>query len=82
MHLLPARVVDRDAWASAVTEAMFALQIEPTPAHLCATLAVAEQESGFAIDPPVAGLGRIALAEIERRAEIPAHREREAEAST
>lgn len=69
MHLLPARVVDRDAWASAVTDAMFALQIEPTPAHLCATLAVAEQESGFAIDPPVAGLGRIALAEIERRAD-------------
>ncbi len=68
VQLLPARAENRDAWASAITDAFFALQIDPTSAHLCAALAVAEQESGFVADPPVAGLGKIARAEIDRRA--------------
>jgi hypothetical protein len=67
-QLLPARADHRDAWASAITDAFFALKIDPTTSHLCAALAVAEQESGFAIDPPVSGLGKIARAEIDRRA--------------
>ena len=67
-QLLPARADRRDAWASSITDAFFALQIDPTSSHLCAALAVAEQESGFAADPPVAGLGKIARAEIDRRA--------------
>ena len=67
-HVLPARAEHRDGWISAITDAFFALQIDPTTPHLCAALAVAEQESGFAVDPPVAGLGKIAIAEIDRRA--------------
>lgn len=66
-QLLPARS-DRESWASAITDAFFALQIDPTTPHLCAALAVAEQESGFVVDPPVANLGKIAHAEIDRRA--------------
>ncbi|MEP6483967.1 MAG: DUF1615 domain-containing protein [Rudaea sp.] len=69
LQLLPARAEAREAWASAITDAFFALELDASAAHLCTTLAVAEQESGFAIDPPVAGLGKIARAEIERRAE-------------
>ncbi|WP_215200548.1 DUF1615 family protein, partial [Escherichia coli] len=34
----------------------------------CAVLAVTEQESTYQVDPPVAGLGRIATREVERRA--------------
>ncbi len=67
-QLLPARA-DRESWAAAFTDAFFALQIDPTTPHVCAALAVAEQESGFVPDPPVAGLGKIARAEIDRRAE-------------
>jgi hypothetical protein len=69
LQLLPARAGDRDAWAAAITDAFFALQIDPTTSHLCATLAVAEQESGFVVDPRVPGLGKIARAEIEHRAQ-------------
>jgi Protein of unknown function (DUF1615) len=69
LQLLPARAESRESWASAMTDAFFALEIDPTAPHLCAALAVAEQESGFATDPPVAGLGKIARAEIDRRAE-------------
>ncbi len=52
-----------------MTDAFFALDIEPSTAHLCAALAVAEQESNFVADPEVPGLGRVARAEIARRAE-------------
>ncbi|MFX4462411.1 DUF1615 family protein, partial [Acinetobacter baumannii] len=37
--------------------------------NICAVLAVTEQESNFNPHPPVPGLGRIARAEIERRAQ-------------
>jgi Protein of unknown function (DUF1615) len=69
LRLLPARAPNREAWAAAVTDAFFALDIEPSTSHLCGALAVAEQESNFVADPEVPGLGRIARAEIERRAE-------------
>jgi hypothetical protein len=69
LRLLPARAEQRDAWASAVTDSLFALQIDPSASHVCAALAVIEQESGFVADPPVAGLGKIARNEIEHRAE-------------
>lgn len=67
-HLLPPATRDRKGWASDVQAAFSALKIEPDTANLCAALAVTEQESGFTPDPAVPGLGRIALAEIERRA--------------
>jgi hypothetical protein len=69
LRLLPARAEQPDAWASAVTDSLFALQIEPNASHVCAALAVIEQESGFVADPSVAGLGKIARKEIEHRAE-------------
>jgi hypothetical protein len=68
LQLLPARAENREGWASAVTDAFAALQLDATTSHLCAALAVIEQESGFAVDPTVAGLGKIARAEIDKRA--------------
>lgn len=68
LRKLPAYVDDRAGWARDVQAAFAAQQIEPSDANLCAALAVVEQESGYRVDPPVAGLGRIARAEIERRA--------------
>lgn len=68
MRLMPANATDRQGWATDIYAAFAALEIEPTPQNLCATLAVVEQESSFSVDPVVPGLGRIARAEIERRA--------------
>jgi hypothetical protein len=68
VRLLPAKTADRKGWAADIESAFSALEIKPTTQNLCATLAITEQESGFNSDPPVPGLGKIALAEIERRA--------------
>jgi len=67
--LLPASVVDRPGWAVDITAAFAALGIEPTADHLCAVLAVAEQESTYRADPSVPRLGQIAREEIDRRAD-------------
>ena len=68
LRKLPATLHDREGWARDVQAAFAALEIEPSDANLCAALAVVEQESTYRADPPVPGLGRIALAEIKRRA--------------
>jgi hypothetical protein len=68
VRLLPAGTRDRDGWAIDITAAFAALDIEPTTSNLCATLAVVGQESNFTADPAVPGLGKIARAEIDRRA--------------
>jgi hypothetical protein len=68
LRLLPPGVHDRQGWATDVEAAFTALRIEGTDENLCAALAVTEQESTFHADPEVPGLGRIAIAEIERRA--------------
>jgi len=68
MKLLPASVRDRDGWAGDMTAAFAALRVDPTDSHLCAALAVAEQESNFSADPAVPNLGATARAEIDRRA--------------
>ena len=68
VHLLPAATRDRKGWAVDIEAAFSALAIEPSASHLCATLAVAEQESTYTVDPQVPNLGRIARAEIDRRA--------------
>ncbi|WP_300620017.1 DUF1615 family protein [Dokdonella sp.] len=65
---LPDGVKDREGWATDITAAFSALGIEPTTQNLCASLAVIGQESTFVVDPTVPGLGRIARAEIDRRA--------------
>lgn len=68
-RLLPGYVADRKGWAVDIYAAFAALDIEPSAQNICAVLAVTEQESNFNPHPPVPGLGRIARAEIERRAQ-------------
>jgi hypothetical protein len=66
---LPPKLADRGGWATDIYAAFATLQLAPTEENLCAAIAVTEQESGFKADPPVANLGRIATAEIERQRE-------------
>jgi hypothetical protein len=68
VRLLPVTTADRKGWATDIHAAFAALQIEPNTQNLCSVLAVTEQESTFNADPAVPGLGKIARAEIERRA--------------
>ena len=68
-RLLPATLADRAGWAADIHAALSALELPSTPHHLCAVLAVTEQESGFRADPPVPGLAAIARQEIARRAD-------------
>ncbi|HET6545966.1 MAG TPA: DUF1615 domain-containing protein [Rhodanobacteraceae bacterium] len=68
VRLLPAVTADREGWATDIQAAFAALRIEPTEQNLCATLAVAGQESTYTADPAVPGLAKIARAEIDRRA--------------
>lgn len=68
LRLLPRGVADRSGWAADIQAALTALEIEGNDENLCAVMAVAGQESGFRADPAVPGLGRIARAEIDRRA--------------
>ncbi len=69
VRLMPVQAVDRQGWATDIYAAFTALDLEPTTQNLCATLAVAGQESSFVVNPVVPGLARIARAEIDRRAE-------------
>lgn len=68
-RLLPATLADRAGWAADIHAALSALELPSTPQHLCAVLAVTEQESGWRADPAVPGLAAIARQEIERRAD-------------
>ena len=71
---LPAKLSDRAGWAADIYAAFATLKIEPTPRHVCAVVAITEQESGFQVDPAIPNLGAIAWKEIERqrdRAGIP-----------
>lgn len=67
-YLIPANVKNRDGWAADIQYAFAALKIEPSAPNLCSVLAVTEQESTYNDDPPVSGLGDIALKEIVNRA--------------
>ncbi len=67
--LIPPRVAQRSAWAVDLQLVFAGLKLEPSTRHVCAVLAVTEQESSYNADPPVAGLARIAREEILRRAE-------------
>lgn len=68
-RLMPAKVANRSGWAVDIFAAFEALKVEPTTEHICAVLAVAEQESGLQVDPAVPGLPAIARREIDSRAE-------------
>ena len=65
---MPARVADREGWASDIQAAFSAQKIEPNSENICAVLAVTEQESGYVANPAVANLPKIARGEIDRRA--------------
>src|SRR5690242_10954055 len=69
VRLLPNGTKDREGWAADIASAFDALDIDESTSNLCAALAVIGQESNFVADPAVPGLGRIARAEIDRRAE-------------
>jgi hypothetical protein len=66
---MPAGLGDKEGWAADIYTPMAVLGIPLTPDNICAVLSVTEQESGFKVDPPVANLGKLSLAEIERRRE-------------
>lgn len=66
---IPAQTPDREGWATDIYAAFATLEIETSVRNICAALAVAAQESSFNADPAVPGLGKIARAEINRRAE-------------
>ena len=68
VRLMPAKTADRQRWATDIYAAFAALDLEPTTQNICATLAVAAQESSFVVNPVVPSLARIARAEIDRRA--------------
>lgn len=65
---IPARIADRDGWASDIASAFERQKLPATLENVCSVLAVTEQESGYQADPAVPGLSRIAWQEIERRA--------------
>jgi len=66
---LPKSVPDRTGWVNDIADAFIQLKIEPTREHVCAVVAVTEQESSFRVDPVVPHLGTIAWHEIDNRAE-------------
>lgn len=65
---IPSKVLDRSGWAHDVYIALSAQDIPTTPDNICAVLAVVEQESTYQANPPVPNLGKIARAEILKRA--------------
>lgn len=69
VSLIPKNTRDRSGWAVDIYAAFAVLRIEPSVENICSVLAVVEQESTYRVDPPVPGLGKIAWAEIERKAE-------------
>jgi len=66
---LPIPVTDRQGWVTDIDDAFLRLGIEPTREHICAVVAVAEQESGLHVDPVIPHLDVIAWHEIDSRAE-------------
>jgi hypothetical protein len=65
---LPAKLADRAGWTADIYEGFTALGIEITAQNACAVAAVIAQESSFQVDPVIPDLGKIAWAEIDRRA--------------
>lgn len=66
---LPPQIPQRGGWADDIATSYAALGIPALPHKLCALAAVIEQESTWQPDPPVAGLSRIAKAELEKKRE-------------
>ena len=68
-RLLPDRLADRNGWGTDLYAAIAALDVAPTAENICAAIAIAEQESGLRVDPPVPGLPAIARRELDVRRE-------------
>jgi hypothetical protein len=68
-RLLPPQTPDREGWARDIAAAFSTQALSATTGHLCAVVAVIEQESSFQADPAVPGLPGIARREIDRRAQ-------------
>jgi Protein of unknown function (DUF1615) len=66
---LPPKLSDRDGWTQDIYDGFTALGLEITPQNACAVAAVIAQESSFQVDPVVPDMGKIAWAEIDRRAQ-------------
>ncbi|NRF65850.1 DUF1615 domain-containing protein [Aquincola sp. S2] len=66
---IPERVSERRGWATDTYAAFASLELPVTRAHLCAALAVIEQESSYQVNPRVPGLAAIAWREIDAKAE-------------
>jgi len=66
---LPPRTPDRNGWATDIYAAMASLRVAPTPQNVCAIVAVAEQESGFQADPPVANMRAVTEKALEHERE-------------
>ncbi|MCA9569701.1 MAG: DUF1615 family protein [Myxococcales bacterium] len=59
---------DAAGWGRAVHDGLVAARVPVERSSACQVLAVIEQESGYAPDPAVPGLGAMALGELESRA--------------
>jgi hypothetical protein len=68
-RVLPASVADRAGWASDMHAAFASMDLPASAESLCAAVAVAEQESGFRVDPVVPGLAAMAWKEIDAQSE-------------
>ena len=66
---MPATLADRRLWAADIYSTLTSLNLATSTAHICAVLAVTEQESTYRADPPVPNLPKIARDEIFKRAE-------------
>lgn len=69
VRMLPPATADKAGWATDMYAAFAVLELEPSQENLCAAVAVTAQESSFNANPSVPGLGKIARAEIDRRAQ-------------
>jgi hypothetical protein len=65
---LPINIRDRNGWAQDLYSVFSALDITATDEHICAVIAVTQQESGMSVDPVVPGLARIAWRQIDQDA--------------
>ena len=66
--LLPRNVTNRAGWVTDIFTAFESLGIDPTTEHVCAVVAVTQQESTFQATPVVPNLAQIARKEIDARA--------------
>lgn len=66
-RLIPAKVADRDGWATDIIVAIRLTKKTPTAERVCAVIAIIEQESGFQADPPVPNLPAIVRRGLEEK---------------